>query len=87
MRLVSTPDVVAKFEADYNSCTIRFGDMKAQLGEDMARFVAPIREKATAIQNDEAYLQKVMEQGAEKARASAAATMKLVREAMGLNYF
>jgi tryptophanyl-tRNA synthetase len=87
MRLVSTPDVVAKFEADYNSCTIRFGDMKAQLGEDMARFVAPIREKAVAIQNDEVYLQKVMEQGAEKARSSAAATMKLVREAMGLNYF
>jgi tryptophanyl-tRNA synthetase len=28
-----------------------------------------------------------MEQGAEKARASAKATMKLVREAMGLNYF
>jgi tryptophanyl-tRNA synthetase len=53
----------------------------------MARFVAPIREKAAAIQHDEAYLAEVMEKGAEKARASAAKTMKLVREVMGLNYF
>jgi tryptophanyl-tRNA synthetase len=87
LRLVSTPDVTDKFEADYNNCVIRYGDMKKQLGEDMARFVAPIREKAAAIQHDEAYLAEVMEKGAEKARASAAKTMKLVREVMGLNYF
>ena len=30
---------------------------------------------------------QVMEQGAEKARKSAKATMELVREAMGLKYF
>ncbi len=87
LRLVSTPDVTDKFEADYNNCVIRYGDMKKQLGEDLARFVAPIREKAAAIQHDEAYLAEVMEKGAEKARASAAKTMKLVREVMGLNYF
>ena len=87
MRLVSDAATVEKFEADYNNCVIRYGDMKKQLGEDMAKFVAPIREKALAIQNDEAYLKKVMEQGAEKANASASKTMKLVREVMGLNYF
>jgi tryptophanyl-tRNA synthetase len=87
MRLVSTPEVVAKFEADYNNCSIRYGDMKMQLGEDIAGFIAPIRERAAALQKDEAYLQKLMKLGAEKARASAAATMKEVREAMGLNYF
>ena len=87
MRLVSTPDVVEKFEADFNNCVIRYGDMKKQLGEDMARFVAPIREKAAAIQADDAYLKKVMLQGAEKARASAHKTIELVREAMGLNYY
>lgn len=87
MRLVSDASTIEKFEADYNNCVIRYGDMKKQLGEDMARFVAPIREKAAAIQNDETYLRKVMAQGAEKANANAAKTMKLVREAMGLNYF
>ena len=87
MRLVSDASTIEKFEADYNNCIIRYGDMKKQLGEDMAKFIAPIREKAAAIQQDETYLKKIMQQGAEKARASAAATMKAVREAMGLNYF
>lgn len=87
MRLVSTAETVQKFENDFNNCVIRYGDMKKQLGEDIAAFVAPIREKAIAIQNDDAYLQQVMIKGAEKARASAAKTITLVRDAMGLNYF
>lgn len=87
MKLVSEPEVLAKFEADYNACTIRYGDMKKQLAEDMVRFIAPIREKAEAIQQDTDYLKKVMIQGAEKARASAKATMDVVRQAIGLNYY
>jgi len=87
MKLVSAPDVMEKFEADYNACTIRYGDMKKQLAEDMVRFIAPIREKTEAIQQDSAYLKKVMMQGAEKARASASATLEVVRQAMGLNYY
>jgi tryptophanyl-tRNA synthetase len=53
----------------------------------MVNFIRPIREKAEAIRNDEKYLKEVMEKGAEKARKSAQATMKLVREVMGLNYY
>ncbi len=87
MKLVSDADVLQKFEADYNGCTIRYGDMKKQLGEDMVRFIAPIREKAEAIRNNPAYLKEVMQKGAEKARTSAQATMELVRQAIGLNYF
>ncbi|MFN4285955.1 MAG: tryptophan--tRNA ligase [Lacibacter sp.] len=87
MRLVSDAETVQKFEADYNNCAIRYGDMKKQLAEDMIRFIAPIREKAAELQQDSAYLEKVMRQGAEKARASAQKTMQLVRQAMGLNYF
>ncbi len=87
MKLVSAPDTFEKFEADYNACTIRYGDMKKQLAEDMVTFITPIREKAEDIRKDTEYLKKVMEQGAEKARTSAQATMKVVREAMGLNYY
>lgn len=87
MRLVSDKEVVEKFEADFNNCIIRYGDMKSQLGEDMVKFVAPLREKAKAFRNDEKYLREVMALGAEKARNSAKATMELVRTAMGLKYF
>ncbi|HYC41170.1 MAG TPA: tryptophan--tRNA ligase [Chitinophagaceae bacterium] len=86
MRLVSEQDVLQKFEQDYDRCTIRYGEMKKQLGEDMVRFVRPVRERAEAIRADADYLRKVMESGAEKARDSAEATIRLVREAMGLNY-
>ncbi|SEA16836.1 tryptophanyl-tRNA synthetase [Arachidicoccus rhizosphaerae] len=84
--LVSEPAVSEKFEADYNNCQIRYGDFKKQLGEDMARFVGPIRDKALAIQEDKVYLEKIMKQGAEKARQSASQTIKIVREAMGIKY-
>ena len=53
----------------------------------MVRFITPIREKAETIRNDSTYLKEVMEKGAEKARKSAKATMELVREVIGLNYF
>lgn len=84
--LVSDPDVVLKFSADYAAGTIRYGDMKKELAEGMVRFIAPIREKAEAIQNDAVYLRRVMEQGAAKARASAKVTIELAKDAIGLNY-
>jgi tryptophanyl-tRNA synthetase len=87
MKLVSDPDVFKAFEDDYDQCRIRYGDMKKQLGEDMVKFITPIREKAQAILHNEKYLREIMEKGAEKARTSAQATMKLVRQAIGLKYF
>ncbi len=86
MKIVSEPDTVEKFEADFNGCTIRYGDFKKQLAEDMVKFISPLRERISAISNDYNYLAGVMEQGAVKARASARATLQLVKEAMGLNY-
>jgi tryptophanyl-tRNA synthetase len=87
MRLVSTAEVIQQFEDAYTNCTIRYGDMKKQLAEDMVSFIAPIREKVNHILADEKYLKTVMEKGAEKARTSARNTMELVREAIGLKYF
>ncbi|MEO6329165.1 MAG: tryptophan--tRNA ligase [Ginsengibacter sp.] len=87
MNLVSDVDVIKKYEEDYDRCSIKYGEMKKQLAEDLVNFISPIRRKVNGILLDELYLQKVMNQGAEKAGNSAKATMTLVREAMGLNYF
>ena len=87
MQLVSKEEVITKFETDFAKANIRYGDMKGQLAEDMIAFIAPIRQKAIDIMDDESYLKTIMEKGAEKASASAAATMQVVREAMGLKYF
>lgn len=87
MELVSSADVLKKFNDDYNNCVIRYGDLKKQLGEDMANFVRPIRERANDILKNEAYLGKVMKDGAEKAGLSAEQTMREVRSVTGLNYY
>jgi tryptophanyl-tRNA synthetase len=86
MKLVSTTDTVARYEEDYNKCNIRYGDMKKQLGEDMVKFISPIRQQVNEILANEDYLQQVMAMGAEKANASASKTLSLVRKAMGLQY-
>ena len=87
LTLVSNEATVNYFEEKFNNCSIRYGDMKKQLAEDMVEFIAPIRQKVNDILNDEKYLQKVMKQGAEKSIANAEITMNEVRNAMGLNYF
>src|SRR5579862_27689 len=87
MRLFSDPTIVDQFEIEYNNCTVRYGDLKKQLAEDVVAFVRPIREKTNAILEDEKYLADIMEKGAEKARNSARQTMQLVREAIGLQYY
>ena len=87
MELVSDKEVIRKFDEEYSNLSIRYGDLKEQLAEDMVRFIVPIREKAKAIYNDEDYLKQVMARGAAKARDSAQSTMELVKRVMGLDYF
>lgn len=87
LKLVGSDDVVAKYEDDFNNCTIRYGDMKKKLAEDMVNFIAPIRRRVNEILDDETYLKKIMKMGAEKAVANAEVTMQQVRSSMSLNYF
>jgi tryptophanyl-tRNA synthetase len=87
MKLVSSLDMVKHYEAAYTDMTIRYGDMKKQLVEDMNKFLSPIRERIEAIESDDAYLKRVLDEGAEKARESARKTMDEVRQLMGFRKF
>lgn len=87
MRVVSTPDVVQHYEDKWNSCEIRYGDMKKQLAGDIIKVTSPIRERILEIEKDDAYLRKVTKEGAEKARESAAKTITAVREIVGFKKF
>ncbi|MEG0253722.1 MAG: tryptophan--tRNA ligase, partial [Muribaculaceae bacterium] len=84
LKLVSTPDTVEHFINSYNDCSIRYGDLKKQLAEDILKVTTPIREKILDIQNNDEYLSKVVRLGAEKARESASKTLSEVREIMGI---
>lgn len=87
MQLVSASDTHNTFLEAYNSCSIRYGDMKKQLAEDMVTFVKPIRERAAELQKDEDALRKILKAGAEKARESASKTISMARKAIGINYY
>jgi tryptophanyl-tRNA synthetase len=87
MKVVSTEDTLKHFEDTYNNCSIRYGDMKKQLAEDIIAFTTPLREKILEFASDNDYLRKVAKMGAEKARESAAKTVKEVREIIGFKSF
>lgn len=86
MKLVSEASTLQFFEEAYNNCAIRYGDMKKQLAEDMIKFISPVRSQVNDILLDENRLSSVMKIGKEKAQASAAKTVKEVREIIGIRY-
>lgn len=83
MEIVSSKETYDYFNEKYNTCEIRYGDMKKQLAEDINVFCAPIRERILGILADEDYLSRVARMGAEKASESAARTLREVREIIG----
>jgi len=85
MDLVSKPETAAYFREQYAKCTIRYGDLKKQLAEDIIHYLTPIREKFDQIVNDSEYLGKVAAEGRDKARANAVKTITEVRKAIGIN--
>ncbi len=87
MELTSTPEVLQQFKDSYADCSIRYGDLKKQLAEDILKITLPIRERILEIQNDDAFLARVVRQGAERARERAAKTLAEVREIMGIKKF
>ncbi len=87
LEVVSTPDTVEHFTDKFNNCEIRYGDLKKQLAEDIVNFTAPLRERILDISANTDYLQKVVNMGKEKAQASAAKTIKEVREIIGFKPF
>ncbi|VBB47052.1 Tryptophan--tRNA ligase [uncultured Paludibacter sp.] len=83
MTVVSKPETVEFFREQYNTCQIRYGDLKKQLAEDMIAFVNPIRERIKEIADDEVYLNKIAQIGKEKAQENARKTIREVREIIG----
>lgn len=87
MELVSTPDTVEHFRNAYADCSIRYGDMKKQLAEDILAVTLPIRERILDIRDNDEYLSRIVRRGAEQAREIAASTLADVRDIMGIRKF
>jgi len=78
-------------EADYQTMVddhlrggIGYGDFKKRLLEAMLAHFAPFRERRAEIVADPAYVNRVLAEGAEKARAIARQTLNRIRAAVGV---
>jgi tryptophanyl-tRNA synthetase len=61
-----------------------YGDFKTAVAEAVVDWLAPVRERYHELRGDEAELERILEKGAEKARAIAGPTLLDVRKAMGV---
>ena len=87
MKIVSEPETVQYFDEKWNDCTLRYGDMKKQLAEDMVKTLNPIRERIQEFSSDQERLNRIARLGAEKARESAAKTLNEVRQIIGFRKY
>jgi tryptophanyl-tRNA synthetase len=68
----------------YSGDGIRYGDLKRELAEAIYEELKPLQQKRKELESNPEYVNKVIKEGAEKARAVAAQTLKEVKEKMGL---
>ena len=87
MHIVSDEETYKYFDEKWNDCTLRYGDMKKQLAEDMVRTLGPIRERIQEYSSNTELLDRIARQGAEKARESSAATLREVRKTIGFRVY
>ena len=87
MEIASDKETYDFFNEKWNDCTLRYGDMKKQLAEDLNKTVAPIRERIQEYSANKELLDRVAKMGAEKARESAAKTLNEVRKIIGFKVY
>ena len=87
MEIASSKDTYDYFNEKWNDMSIRYGDMKKQLAEDIVKTLAPIRERILEYKSNQELLDKVAKMGAEKAHESAAATLREVRKIIGFKVY
>ncbi|MCL2042893.1 MAG: tryptophan--tRNA ligase [Treponema sp.] len=84
-RLFANKEEQAALAAHYRAGGMGWGMAKEELFLAANRLLAPMRERYNAIMADIPALDKILEQGAEKARPIAAATVKRFRKAAGID--
>ena len=61
-----------------------YGDFKAAVGEAVVEYLTPVRERYAELRPDEARIERVLADGADRAREIASGTIAEVRRAMGV---
>jgi tryptophanyl-tRNA synthetase len=84
-RLVASKPRVEAMENDYKNGGVGYGDFKKRLFSAYWDYFEPMRKRREELLADPGHVDKITREGASRARESAAATIKRVREACGIH--
>lgn len=78
------PNEVAGFKKEFEKGALQFVTLKDALAESIYKELKPLQQRRKKLEADKSYVDHVIKEGAQKARAIASRTVKEVREKMGL---
>ena len=73
-----------EFENQYRDKGLRYGEIKSELSEAIFKELEPIQKRRAELEKDTEYVDRVIQEGAEKARTVARQTVAEVQEKMGM---
>ena len=83
-KLVAADAEVAQMEAEFRAGGVGYGEFKKRLFAALWDYFAPARARRSELERDLEYVDRVLREGAARARAVAEQTMSRVRKAVGL---
>lgn len=83
-KLFAEPAAYAQMVADHESGGVGYGDFKKRLAEAYWDFFAPMRARREEILADPGFVDRVLAEGAARAREEAGKTLARIRAAVGL---
>ncbi len=86
MHRIFSPDYAAEVRATCEDGSRLCSDCKVELADVINDYLRPIRQRRKELEQQPEYIDRVLTEGAEKARELAQRTMSEARKAMGLHY-
>jgi tryptophanyl-tRNA synthetase len=83
-RLFATESDLLKMEGDFRAGGFGYGDFKKRLFEVIWNCFAPMRSRRELLLSDPGSVDKILQEGADRARAVAEKTICRVRDAVGI---
>ncbi len=78
------PEKVDFFKKEFENGTLKFVTIKDEVADAIYKEFIPLQQKRKTLLSDPAYVDTVLKEGAEKARAIASVTLQEVKQKMGL---
>jgi tryptophanyl-tRNA synthetase len=85
LRLVASKEELAEWEKKYRQGGVGYGQAKKRLAELLIEYFKPYRKKRAELEQNVDYVRKVLQEGAQKAKAAAQKTLDRTRKAVGID--